>query len=157
VLFLGTPHRGSSKAETGEMLRRIASASGFSTSDRNLQALHIDSSELEGIHERFMKLRKQNQWHFEVRTFQEAKGMTSLNFLGLGEKVSQSSCRVVFTICLLTDLGICRLSMISRLRSTVQSVAKQSTPITWPCVSMLVSMMTDIRKWSGSFRSYYSR
>jgi ankyrin repeat domain-containing protein 50 len=88
VLFLGTPHRGSSKAETGEMLRRIASASGFSTSDKNLRALNIDSSELEGIHERFLKLRKQNQWHFETRTFQEAKGMTGLGFLGLGEKVS---------------------------------------------------------------------
>jgi ankyrin repeat domain-containing protein 50 len=89
VLFLGTPHRGSSKAETAEMIRRIASASGFSTSDRNLRALYIDSTELEGIHERFMMLRKQNQWHFEIRTFQEAKGLTGIGFLGLSDKVSQ--------------------------------------------------------------------
>jgi ankyrin repeat domain-containing protein 50 len=88
VLFLGTPHRGSSKAETAEMLRRIVSATGFNTNERNIQALRIDSPELEGIHERFMKLKKKNQWHFEIRTFQEAKGMMGVGFLGLGEKVS---------------------------------------------------------------------
>jgi ankyrin repeat domain-containing protein 50 len=71
------------------MLRRIVSASGFNTSDKNLRALYIDSSELEGIHERFMNLKSGDQWHFEVRTFQEAKGMTRLGFLGLGDKVSQ--------------------------------------------------------------------
>jgi ankyrin repeat domain-containing protein 50 len=92
VLFLGTPHRGSSKAETAEMIRRIASASGFSTSDRNLRALYIDSSELERI-QQFMRLKKQGQWHFEIQTFQEAKGMTRLGVLGLSDKVSQSSHR----------------------------------------------------------------
>lgn len=91
ILFLGTPHRGSSIAETGEMLRKIVSASGFSTSDRNIRALHFDSSELEGIHERFMKLKENGQWHFEIRTFQEAKGVTGLNRFGLGEKVSEWS------------------------------------------------------------------
>ncbi|KAI9815250.1 MAG: hypothetical protein M1827_002730 [Pycnora praestabilis] len=87
VLFLGTPHRGSSKADSGEMLRKISSASGFNTSDRNIRALQFDSSELEGIHERFMKLKEHDQWHLEVRTFQEAKGMTGLGYFRLGEKV----------------------------------------------------------------------
>lgn len=73
------------------MVRRIASASGFSTNDRNLRALHIDSSELERIQEQFMLLKKQGKWHFEIRTFQEAKGMTRLGVLGLGEKVSYFS------------------------------------------------------------------
>ena len=88
ILFLGTPHRGSSKAETAEMLRKIVSASGFSTSKGNIRALHFDSSELEGIHERFMKLKENGLCHFEIRTFQEAKGFTGLNYFGLSEKAS---------------------------------------------------------------------
>jgi hypothetical protein len=76
-------------AESGEVLRKIASVSGFNTSGKNIRTLYFDSSELEGIHERFMKLRRHNQWHFEVRTFQEAKGMMGINLLGLGEKVRQ--------------------------------------------------------------------
>lgn len=97
VLFLGTPHRGSNKAESGETLRKIASASGFNTSDKNIRALQIDSSELEGIHERFMKLNQRNPWPFEVRTFQEAKGMTGIGFLGLGEKVSPCYKSYIYT------------------------------------------------------------
>jgi len=86
------------------MIRRIASASGFSTNDRNLRALYIDSSELEGIHERFMMLRKQNQWHFEIRTFQEAKGLTGIGFLGLSDKVSQSFQRANSIVSELNDV-----------------------------------------------------
>lgn len=87
VLFLGTPHWGSAKAETGEIFRKIASASGFSTNERNIRTLNIDSSELEGIHERFMKLRQEDRSRFKVSTFQEAKGMTGVGFLKLGKKV----------------------------------------------------------------------
>jgi len=87
ILFLGTPHRGSSMAETGEMLRRLAGASGFSTSDSNIRALHVDSSELEIIHGSFMKLYARNPRPFEVSTFQEAQGLTRVSYLGLGEKV----------------------------------------------------------------------
>lgn len=88
VLFLGTPHRGSSMAETGELLRRLVSASGLSTSDRNLRALNINSSELEIIHEGFMKLYMRSPRPFEVSTFQEARGLAGTSYLGLGEKVS---------------------------------------------------------------------
>lgn len=87
VLFLGTPHRGSSKAETGEMLRKIAYASGFSTNNRNIRALHINSPELEIVHEGFMKLFQRNPRPFEVCTFQEAQGLAGVSYLGLGEKV----------------------------------------------------------------------
>lgn len=70
------------------MLRRLASASGFSTSDRNIRALHIDSAELEIIHEGFMKLYQRSPRPFEVCTFQESQGLTGVSHLGLGEKVS---------------------------------------------------------------------
>ncbi|PMD21888.1 hypothetical protein NA56DRAFT_645131 [Hyaloscypha hepaticicola] len=87
ILFLGTPHRGSSMAETGEMVRRLAGVSGFSTSDGNIRALHINSSELEVIHEGFMKLYQRNPRPFEVSTFKEAQGLSRVSYLGLGEKV----------------------------------------------------------------------
>lgn len=87
ILFLGTPHRGSAKAATGEIFRKIASASGFSTNVNNIRTLNIDSSELEGAHERFMKLKQDGRSRFKVSTFQEAKGMTGVSFLKLGEKV----------------------------------------------------------------------
>jgi hypothetical protein len=86
-LFLGTPHRGSTMAEMGEMVRRLTAASGFSTSDSNIRALHINSSELGVIHEGFMKLYQRNPRPFEVSTFQEAQGLTRVSYLGLGEKV----------------------------------------------------------------------
>lgn len=87
ILFLGTPHRGASIAETGEMVRKIVNASGFSTSDRNIRALQINSSELAIVHEGFMKLYQRNPRSFEVCTFQESQGLTGTSHFGLGEKV----------------------------------------------------------------------
>ncbi|MCJ1359347.1 MAG: hypothetical protein MMC33_009349 [Icmadophila ericetorum] len=87
VIFLGTPHRGSAAAGIGEILRRIASAATFDTNDKNIRALKFDSPELESIHERFMSQRRNGRWHFEVRTFQEAKGLSRFAYFNLGEKV----------------------------------------------------------------------
>jgi hypothetical protein len=70
------------------MLQKIAHISGFSTNDQNIQALQINSSELEVVHERFMKLYQRNPRPFEVYTFQEAQGLTGISFLGLGGKVN---------------------------------------------------------------------
>ena len=91
VIFLGTPHRGSAAAGIGEILRRIASAATFDTNDKNIRALKFDSPELESIHERFMSQRRNGRWHFEVRTFQEAKGLSRFAYFNLGEKVSLSA------------------------------------------------------------------
>ncbi len=88
ILFLGTPHRGSDKAGIGEVVRRIASASGFDTTDHHLRALQINSPELERIHELFMKLYDERERHFKVLTFQEAKGITGTNYLKLNERAS---------------------------------------------------------------------
>jgi hypothetical protein len=74
VLFLGTPHRGSGYAPLGDTLRRVVSAFGFDTNDRNIRALRFDSPELELSREEFLRLwRRRN---FTVRTFQEAQGLT---------------------------------------------------------------------------------
>lgn len=89
VLFFGTPHRGSSRAEAGAILQNIAHISGFDTNSKNIQALQVNSPELEVVHERFMKLYQCHPRPFEVYTFQEAQGLTGVGILGLGEKVRQ--------------------------------------------------------------------
>jgi hypothetical protein len=86
VMFLGTPHRGSSWVELGNTVRRLVSAAGFDTSDQNLRALRIDGAELDICQEGFMQLYEQRR--FEVRTFQEAQGMTGLGFFKFNGKVS---------------------------------------------------------------------
>ena len=88
VLFLGTPHRGSNKAGIAEVVRKIVSVSGFDTTDQNIRALQVDSTELELIHELFMKLYDRQDRHFKVFTFQEAKGVTGISYLKLNERVS---------------------------------------------------------------------
>ncbi|KAG9244623.1 hypothetical protein BJ878DRAFT_550029 [Calycina marina] len=87
VTFLGTPHRGSSKAGIAETVRKIVSVSGFDTTDKNIRALQVNSTELELIHELFMKLYEQKDRQFKVLTFQEAKGISGISYLKLNERV----------------------------------------------------------------------
>jgi hypothetical protein len=90
VLFLGTPHRGSSKADIAEVVRKIVSVSGFDTTDKNIRALQVNSTELELIHELFMKLYEQKDRQFKVLTFQEAKGVVGISYLKLNERVCRT-------------------------------------------------------------------
>lgn len=85
VLFLGTPHRGSSYASFGETLRRVASAVGFDTNDANLRVLHLGAPELQLAQEEFLKIWRQK--NLIVRTFQESSGIAGVK--GLTEKVSK--------------------------------------------------------------------
>lgn len=94
ILFLGTPHRGSSKADVGETLRRIASAVGLDTSAQNLIALDINSGQLLMIQEEFMNLYGRTNRHFEVSTFQEGQGWAGTKMFGLNARVSAQA--VVF-------------------------------------------------------------
>ncbi|KAG8531813.1 uncharacterized protein KY384_003449 [Bacidia gigantensis] len=83
ILFLGTPHRGSSYAPYGELLRKVASAVGFDTNDANLRALHFSSLELQLSQEEFMKIWRKRD--LTVRTFQESTGFAGVR--GLTEKI----------------------------------------------------------------------
>jgi len=106
VFFLGTPHGGSDQAALGEVVRRIVSVSGFDTTDRNILALQVDSSELERIQESFLRICGRGE--FQVFTFLESKGVTGINYLGLNKK----ACFKLFHSngCQLTStLGDCRL------------------------------------------------
>ena len=89
VIFLGTPHRGTSKTEIAEVARKIVSVSGFDTTDQNIRALQINSAELELIHELFMKVYDQKDCRFKVLTFQEAKGVVGISYLKFNELVSR--------------------------------------------------------------------
>ena len=86
VCFLGTPHRGSRFASYGNNIRGIVAALGFDTNDRNLKTLNFDSVESQLCREEFIK-----NWRtgaFEVRTFQESRGLTGVR--GLSGKVRRN-------------------------------------------------------------------
>ncbi|KAK2850734.1 hypothetical protein FQN49_005371 [Arthroderma sp. PD_2] len=84
IIFMGTPHRGSSLAPSRETMRKIISACGFDTNDKNIRAQHFDSTELEVSREDFM--RQWRQERFIVRTFQESLGYGG--FIGRNRKMA---------------------------------------------------------------------
>jgi len=47
----------------------------------------VNSTELELIHELFMKLYEEVNRHFKILTFQEAKGVVGVSYMGLNERV----------------------------------------------------------------------
>src|SRR5438034_1219516 len=108
-MFMGTPHRGSSWAELGKTIRRIVAAAGFDTTGQNVEALQFDSDSLRITQEGFVDLYLYGKYRFEVRTFQEAQGVTSIGIHGLNRKV-----RGKFIICN-SLLRVLRLLIISPL------------------------------------------
>lgn len=71
-------------------MRKIVSVTGFDTADQNIRALQINSTELENIHEFFMKLFELQDCRFKVLTFQEAKGVIGISYSKMNELVSIS-------------------------------------------------------------------
>lgn len=69
VIFLGTPHRGSSAAGVGEIARKAASMLLMDTNPRILDSLSLKNSDLERCQESFSSL--WNRHGFQVKTFQE--------------------------------------------------------------------------------------
>ena len=86
VIFLGTPHRGSTElAALGEWARSLVSAFRIATNASILDTLGLKTSDLERVQETFSTL-----WHthdFRVKTFQEGLGLTGVNLGVLGNKV----------------------------------------------------------------------
>src|ERR1700712_704295 len=80
VLFLGTPHRGSSAAGIGEVARKAASLLLMDTNALVLDSLSLKNSDLERCQDVFSSL-----WHkhdFRVKTFQEGLPLTLPTRLG---------------------------------------------------------------------------
>ena len=86
VVFLGTPHRGSPElASLGNWARGLVGTIGCDTNAAVLDALGLQTSDLERAQESFSAL-----WHrydFRVKTFQEGLGLTGVNLGVLGNKV----------------------------------------------------------------------
>lgn len=83
ILFLGTPHRGSSMVKWGIMAERLVKAAGFDTNDAILKQLMNQNPELGNLNEQFISLLKNEV--FDVTTFKEASGMEGV--YGLNGKV----------------------------------------------------------------------
>jgi nicotinic acid phosphoribosyltransferase len=87
VFFLGTPHRGSPKAGIAEIARKIASVSGFNSSEHRIRTLQVHGTLLELIQEDFVKLYQRKDRHFQVRNFQEGKGLSGSSYLLRGRVI----------------------------------------------------------------------
>jgi hypothetical protein len=85
IIFMGTPHLGSSYATWGLMAKNIVVAAGFDANDKNLQDLKVDSGTLEMLREEFAKILDDKRNRFRIYTFQEAQGLKG--FRGLSGKV----------------------------------------------------------------------
>ena len=78
IIFFGTPHRGSSAAAWGEMLRRIASAVQFDSARSILTDLDPSSgsTRLDDLSEAFSDMLDEKG--FQIYSFQESQGMGPL-------------------------------------------------------------------------------
>jgi hypothetical protein len=83
ILFFGTPHRGASLAEWGDIVRNVVGALGFDTNDKLLKGLQPDSERLEELREEFGKMLFGQNWF--IYSFQESRGV--IGFRGLNDKV----------------------------------------------------------------------
>jgi hypothetical protein len=100
VIFLGTPHRGSSYTSWGTIAERIARAACFDTNRANLSSLQVHGNELANLEKDFASLLDRRT--FDVFNFQEALGFKGVK--GLNGKVSNRfRRRVTYLIC--TDCG----------------------------------------------------
>ncbi|KAK3681716.1 hypothetical protein B0T22DRAFT_300246 [Podospora appendiculata] len=87
VVFLGTPHRGSSRmASLGDTVRQAASSIlRLDTSSHTIQALGLQSDDLERCQDAFARI--WSAYDFKVKTFQEGLPLTGLNIGLLNQKL----------------------------------------------------------------------
>ena len=76
VIFLGTPHRGSSWAPWAKLGANLAKLALQTPSKTLLQALQIDSSVLQIIADEFSKMVRSDE--IKIYSFREEKGMSGL-------------------------------------------------------------------------------
>ena len=87
IIFLGTPHRGSTYAGWGEIASNLASLGLQDSNKRLVQTLEVNGEVLDNIHEEFKTILV--KCAIKVHSFQEAKGISGMK--GLDSKVQQSS------------------------------------------------------------------
>ena len=77
----------------GQVAKNMASILLFDTSDEILRALALDSPQIEECHRCF--IRQWNKYKFRVKTFQESKALTGVNFGHFKDKVRMASGRAL--------------------------------------------------------------
>ncbi|KAI0144132.1 hypothetical protein F4776DRAFT_661226 [Hypoxylon sp. NC0597] len=83
ILFLGTPHRGSSYAEWGQIAVNLASLALQDSNSNILRGLEVNGEVLDSIHERFTNIVAESK--IKIYSFQEARGVSGMK--GLHNKV----------------------------------------------------------------------
>ena len=84
VIFLGTPHRGSTCADWGQIASNLAQLALQDSNSMILKTLEVNSEVLENIQEEFIKIAYDGD--IKIHSFQEARAMTGLK--GFNGKVS---------------------------------------------------------------------
>ncbi|KAJ4158226.1 uncharacterized protein LMH87_008759 [Akanthomyces muscarius] len=83
IVFLGTPHRGSSYAGWGEIAANLARLALQDSNKRILETLEVNSEVLDNIHEEFKTIVHNSE--IKIHSFQESQGMSGMK--GLDNKV----------------------------------------------------------------------
>ncbi|KAI1416198.1 hypothetical protein F5Y13DRAFT_128814 [Hypoxylon sp. FL1857] len=83
ILFLGTPHRGSSAAEWGQIAANLASLALQDSNKKILKGLEVNSEVLENIHWNFKNI--VFKFNIKIHSFQEGRGIMGMK--GLNNKV----------------------------------------------------------------------
>lgn len=83
VVFLGTPHRGSTYAGWGQIASNLASLVLQDSNKKILMTLEVNNEVLDNIHEEFKTIAFAGT--MKIHSFQEAKGITGMK--GASSKV----------------------------------------------------------------------
>ncbi|KAK1633204.1 hypothetical protein BDP81DRAFT_473894 [Colletotrichum phormii] len=83
IIFLGTPHRGSSYSEWGQIASNLARLALQDSNKKIIEMLEVNSEVLDNIHEEFKTI--VHSHNIKVHSFQEARGITGMK--GLHNKV----------------------------------------------------------------------
>ena len=83
VVFLGTPHRGSTLASWGEIASNFARLALQDPHKKIVETLEVNNEVLDNIHAKFVNIVHRDD--IKIHSFQEARGITGMK--GLHEKV----------------------------------------------------------------------
>ena len=83
VVFLGTPHRGSTLASWGEIASNLARLVLQDSQKKIVETLEVDSEVLDNIHEQFVDMIL--NYGIRIHSFQEGRGISGIK--GLNGKV----------------------------------------------------------------------
>lgn len=85
IVFLGTPHRGSSSADWGQLATNMANMALLDTNEKIIKTLRVDSEVLENIHNEFKDIVTVKDSAIKIHSFFEGRGVSGMK--GISGKV----------------------------------------------------------------------